>query len=178
VNRAQRRAAERQRDRMRAQRRVDPTDAWMRMRIAMLKTDARDLDDESKRGILTPVYLHLQRLQFGTMGTDDFIELCTMNAVAGEIAHQLQFHDDTGQISTAGHACVAAAEALAELGARRGASGRFVATGDELRTLRQAAEYLGELLDLAPRGITLAAMDKIRRNADEKLTRIAQRKAA
>ncbi len=176
MNRAQRRAADRQRDRVRATRRVDPAEAWTRMRIALVKSATQDLDDSSQRDILTSTYLYLQKLQFGSMTTDGFIDLCAMNAVAGELAYQMQFNDPTGQISEAGHACVAAAEALAELGARRGESGRFVATGDELRVMREAVDYFGELLRLAPRGVTLAAMDKINRNVDRELGR--QRRAA
>ena len=171
MNRQQRRAAERQQARQRAQRRVSPGAAWMSMKIAMLKSDMRDMDEGSKQDILIPTYKCLDRLQYGKLDRGDFIHLCELNSVAGEIAYQLQFHDETGQISRAGHELMEAAEALNHIGERQNRTGKYIATGEELHTLREAVQYLTELLNLAPRGTILSAMIKIRDLVDQKLNK-------
>lgn len=166
MNRAQRRMHARQGDRQRAQRRVSPAEAWMAQKVAIVKSDRSDLDDTSKREMLATVYACLSRLIDASMDAEDFMHVVEMNAVAGEIAYQLQTYDESGQIAAAGFKCLAAAEALQAVGTRRGRAGAFGVTGDELGAIREAVEYLHELHHLAPRGVVVAALDKIRRHMD------------
>lgn len=169
MNRQQRRISERRQVRGANQRRVAPANAWMAMKVAMVKSDMSDLDDKSKLDIMTPTYMCLQRLQFGTMDRGDFIHLCEWNSIGGELAYRLQFHDKTGQIGTAGHQFMAAADALNAIGLRQSKTGSYGATGDELQILRNYVQLLEQLLDLAPRGVIVTAMEKIRRLIDRRL---------
>ena len=163
MNRQQRRAADRRRSAGNP-RSIDPMAAWAVQQIAMLKTDQGDVPEDEKSLALIPTYQCLNKLQYGNMDKGDFLHLCEWNGVAGEIAFRLQDQDASGQITAAGFACLDAAEALFSIGSRFEKTNKWIATGDELGKIRTSVQYLSELLNIAPRGTVITAMDSIRRH--------------
>ena len=157
MNRQQRRAALKRRPS--ANRGIAPMASWALQQIAMLKSDLGDVPEEDKQQILIPAHLCLNKLQFGGLDEGDFLYLCQVNGIAGELALSLSDKDASGQLANAAQACVDAADALGAIYERHDKTGRYVAKADELQHIKTSIQILTDLLNISSRGAFISALD-------------------
>jgi hypothetical protein len=162
MNRAQRRASGKpQREGF------NPAFAALAQRQAILTARTEDVTPEIRTTLMLPAYEALESLVHGRAEDEDFIRLTKYNLFGSELSVRLEQHGNAKEQFTAVRpAFLAAGAHLAAVGARKTRTDRYGATGDELGAIRESIRLLGELLEVAPQGHAILALQQA-----DKLTR-------
>lgn len=160
MNREQRRAAKRA-----GKRQSRPTrsrdEQIKTVYAALFMNSTEDMDADQKTELLLPYVMGLDALTNGSFSLRAFIAVNESNVIAFSLAKLLHDDgtDDTRLIVKESEAdLLAGAEALANIGERWKARGKWGASGDEIQAIRRAYEWLSALLDVAPQGYVLRAI--------------------
>jgi len=112
--------------------------------------------------LILPFRAAIDALQRGALDLENWTRLNEMNLFSFHLAgrlHKAATQDFAKeQISASQPTFEAAADALYQIGLRWKSRNRFVATGDELKPIKESANWLDELLQIAPEGMALDAL--------------------
>lgn len=112
--------------------------------------------------LMMPFRTTIDALQRGALTLAQWTSVNEMNLFSFHLAGRLykaavqDFAKD--QIAASQPTFEAAADALYQIGLRWKSRNRFVATGDELKPIKESANWLDELLQIAPEGMALDAL--------------------
>ena len=112
--------------------------------------------------LMMPFRTTIDALQRGALDLESWTRLNEMNLFSFHLAgrlHKAAVQDFAkAQIAPSQQTFEAAADALYQIGLRWKERSRFIATGDELKPIRESANWLDELLQIAPEGMALDAL--------------------
>lgn len=112
--------------------------------------------------LMMPFRTTIDALQRGALDLESWTRLNEMNLFSFHLAgrlHKAAAQDFAkAQIAPSQQTFEAAADALYQIGLRWKERSRFIATGDELKPIRESANWLDELLQIAPEGMALDAL--------------------
>lgn len=158
---------------MKKQRKRKPFDkraAWNKMRLVLASNCTEETDASQHSSIMIPVFLAIDALEHGTLDDEKFVHLVEMNAAAVCLCAIIA-ENGTKQVQDAMKAheatIVAAGDALAAVGERRAKLGRFGATGNQLRAIRDAANIMSDISKDVPRGMVLRALKQAQDMTEE-----------
>lgn len=137
------------------------SEAWHRTKFVLASNNMEQSTPKMASSIMLPVFLAIDALQHGSLKTDKFAFLVQMNAAAlclCKLLHENGTEAAKAAMDERTPTIYAAADAFGEIGARWKNRDRFVATGDELRTIRAATDIMASLTEAAPMGMLLRAM--------------------
>ena len=131
--------------------------------LGMLKFQARlaqanitPANEQDQEVVLMPALIQVDRLMQGTLTQEGYIELTEANVTAfclAAILHKHGANEATKKIlEPAQPVFEAAADALADIGVRRQTRGKYLATGPELKLVRDSMDWLRALMEVADRG--------------------------
>ena len=112
--------------------------------------------------LMMPFRTTIDALQRGALTLEQWTSVNEMNLFSFHLAGRLykaavqDFAKD--QIAASQPTFEAAADALYQIGLRWKSRNRFAATGDELKPIKESANWLDELLQIAPEGMALDAL--------------------
>ncbi len=112
--------------------------------------------------LMMPFRTTIDALQRGALTLEQWTSVNEMNLFSFHLAgrlHKAAVQDFAKeQIAASQPTFEAAADALYQIGLRWKSRNRFVATGDELKPIKESANWLDELLQIAPEGMALDAL--------------------
>ena len=112
--------------------------------------------------LMMPFRTTIDALQRGVLTLEQWTSINEMNLFLFHLAarlHKAAAQDFAKeQIAASQPTFEAAADALYQIGVRWKSRSRFVATGDELKPIKESANWLDELLQIAPEGMALDAL--------------------
>lgn len=112
--------------------------------------------------LMMPFRTTIDALQRGALTLEQWASINEMNLFSFHLAgrlHKAATQDFAKeQIAASQPTFEAAADALYQIGVRWKSRSRFVATGDELKPIKESANWLDELLQIAPEGMALDAL--------------------
>ena len=112
--------------------------------------------------LMMPFRTTIDALQRGALTLAQWTSINEMNLFSFHLAarlHKAAVQDFAKeQIAPSQQTFEAAADALYQIGVRWKSRNRFVATGDELKPIKESANWLDELLQIAPEGMALDAL--------------------
>ena len=109
----------------------------------------RPLTQEEINNFHVPWQAAINSLRFGTMTEEEYFTLSKMLILGTELADLIGQYDKSGKIIEAGNQHQHYGQTLGIIGDRHTETGKYIATGDELRTLEEAKNTNLELLELA-----------------------------
>ena len=136
-------------------------EAWRKTQLVLASNNVEGNDTKMASSIMLPVFLAIEDLQHGRLQRDKFAFLVQMNAAALCLC-QLLYESGTESTKAAmvnrKPVIFAAADAFGQIGERWAERDQFVATGNELRTIREASEVMASLTETVPRGMLLRSL--------------------
>lgn len=112
--------------------------------------------------LMMPFRTTIDALQRGALTLAQWTSINEMNLFSFHLAgrlHKAAIQDFAKeQIAPSQQTFEAAADALYQIGLRWKSRNRFVATGEELKPIKESANWLDELLQIAPEGMALDAL--------------------
>lgn len=151
--------------------------AALAINTLLIKCSTADQHDDARTALMMPAYAALDDLT-GTATTapwldyEGFIRLNEMNAFGFTLGARLfKFGTESTKevIAPSQAAFEAAAEALEHIGVRKADKGVFRANGDELNAIRNAFEWLDQMLMVSDQGHTLTALIEAKRMVEKAL---------
>ena len=128
----------------------------------IFRASTETISQEQITALILPFRTTIDALQRGALTLGQWTSVNEMNLFSFHLAgrlHKAAVQDFAkAQIAPSQQAFEAAAEALYQIGMRWKERNRFVATGDELKPIKESANWLDELLQIAPEGIALDAL--------------------
>ena len=128
--------------------------------------------------LMMPFRTTIDALQRGVLTLEQWTSINEMNLFSFHLAGRLykaatqDFAKD--QIAASQPTFEAAADALYQIGMRWKSRNRFVATGDELKPIKESANWLDELLQIAPEGMALEALMEAEKDIDNYWRKVEQ----
>ena len=120
--------------------------------------------------LMMPFRTTIDALQRGALTLEQWTSVNEMNLFSFHLAgrlHKSAVQDFAKeQIAPSQQTFEAAADALYQIGLRWKSRNRFVATGDELKPIKESANWLDELLQIAPEGMALDALMAAEKDID------------
>lgn len=120
--------------------------------------------------MMMPFRTTIDALQRGALTLEQWTSVNEMNLFSFHLAgrlHKAAVQDFAKeQIAPSQQTFEAAADALYQIGLRWKSRNRFVATGDELKPIKESANWLDELLQIAPEGMALDALMAAEKDID------------
>ena len=121
--------------------------------------------------LMMPFRTTIDALQRGVLTLGQWTSINEMNLFSFHLAarlHKAAAQDFAKeQIAASQPTFEAAADALYQIGVRWKSRSRFVATGDELKPIKESANWLDELLRIAPEGMALDALMAAEKDSDQ-----------
>lgn len=128
----------------------------------LFRASMEDISEPQRMALILPFRAGIDALQRGALDLENWTRLNEMNLFSFHLAgrlHKAATQDFAKeQISASQPTFEAAADALYQIGMRWKSRNRFVATGDELKPIKESANWLDELLQIAPEGMALDAL--------------------
>lgn len=128
----------------------------------IFRASTEPISQEQITALILPFRAAIDALQRGALDLENWTQLNEMNLFSFHLAgrlHKAAVQDFAkAQIAPSQQTFEAAADALYQIGLRWKDRSRFVATGDELKPIRESANWLDELLKIAPEGMALDAL--------------------
>lgn len=127
-------------------------------RIYLSSTES--LTDEQVNALSDPLFARMTALQMGVIDIDGFIDLNEQVVFAYHLAAIIHKSGDTETREAVGPSAAVfnlAGEAMTRIALRVEKSGNFVASGEDLKALREAAVWLRSLLKVSTKGIATKA---------------------
>ena len=155
---------------------------WQAIQTMIVKHSDAEQDTDAHSALITPAYAALDALTGTTtakpwLDSSGFVYLNEMNAFAFMLAKRIYEsarNDETKEavrpVEAIGNAT---ADALMAIGERFNKIGKYRATGDELKAIRECFAWLDSLLAVATQGITMSALIDAKRLVDKKLQSVA-----
>jgi hypothetical protein len=128
----------------------------------IFRASTEPISQDQITALILPFRAAIDALQRGAMDLENWTRLNEMNLFSFHLAGRLykaavqDFAKD--QIAASQPTFEAAADALYQIGLRWKSRNRFVATGDELKPIKESANWLDDLLQIAPEGMALDAL--------------------
>ena len=136
----------------------------------LFRASMEDISEQQREALILPFRTGIDALQRGALDLENWTRLNEMNLFSFHLAgrlHKAAVQEFAkAQIAPSQQAFEAAAEALYQIGLRWKERNRFVATGDELKPIRESANWLDELLQIAPEGMALDALIAAEKDID------------
>lgn len=151
--------------------------AALAINTLLIKCSHDDQHDDARTALMTPAYAALDALT-GTATTspwldyEGFIRLNEMNCFGFTLGARLFEYgtESTKEVIAPSQAAFeAAADALVNIGNRKKEKEVFRATGDELNAIRNAFEWLDQMLMVSNQGHTLTALIEAKRMVEKAL---------
>ena len=128
----------------------------------IFRASTEPISQEQINALILPFRAAIDALQRGALDLENWTQLNEMNLFSFHLAgrlHKAAVQDFAkAQIAPSQQTFEAAADALYQIGLRWKERSRFIATGDELKPIRESANWLDELLKIAPEGMALDAL--------------------
>jgi hypothetical protein len=128
----------------------------------LFRASMEPISQDQITALILPFRAAIDALQRGALDLENWTQLNEMNLFSFHLAgrlHKAAVQDFAKeQIAPSQQTFEAAAEALYQIGLRWKERSRFVATGDELKPIKESANWLDELLQIAPEGMALDAL--------------------
>lgn len=128
----------------------------------IFRASTEPISQEQITALILPFRAAIDALQRGALDLENWTRLNEMNLFSFHLAgrlHKAAAQDFAKeQIAASQPTFEAAADALYQIGLRWKSRNRFVATGDELKPIKESANWLDELLQIAPEGMALDAL--------------------
>lgn len=128
----------------------------------IFRASTEPISQEQITALILPFRAAIDALQRGALDLENWTRLNEMNLFSFHLAgrlHKAAVQDFAkAQIAPSQQTFEAAADALYQIGLRWKERSRFIATGDELKPIRESANWLDELLQIAPEGMALDAL--------------------
>lgn len=137
----------------------------------IFRASTQAISDEQITALMIPFRAQIDALRQSKLDLNGWTALNEMNLFSFELASRL-FHSTADeearrQIDPSQRTFEAAAEGLYQIGMRYRKSNRFVAFGDDLKALMESANWLEELLQIAPEGMALDALMKAEKDVQD-----------
>ena len=137
----------------------------------IFRASTEPISQEQITALILPFRAAIDALQRGALDLENWTRLNEMNLFSFHLAgrmHKAAAQDFAKeQIAPSQQTFEAAADALYQIGLRWKSRNRFVATGDELKPIKESANWLDELLQIAPEGMALDALMAAEKDIDE-----------
>ena len=128
----------------------------------LIRASVEPISQTQITALMMPFRTTIDALQRGALTLAQWTSINEMNLFSFHLAgrlHKAAVQDFAKeQISASQPTFEAAADALYQIGLRWKSRNRFVATGDELKPIKESANWLDELLQIAPEGMALDAL--------------------
>ena len=128
----------------------------------LFRASMEDISEPQRMALILPFRAGIDALQRGALTLEQWTSVNEMNLFSFHLAgrlHKAAVQDFAKeQISASQPTFEAAADALYQIGLRWKERSRFVATGDELKPIKESANWLDEMLQIAPEGMALDAL--------------------
>lgn len=128
----------------------------------LFRASTEPISQQQITALILPFRAGIDALQRGALDLESWTRLNEMNLFSFHLAgrlHKAAVQDFAkAQIAPSQQTFEAAADALYQIGLRWKERSRFIATGDELKPIRESANWLDELLKIAPEGMALDAL--------------------
>jgi hypothetical protein len=136
----------------------------------IFRASTEPISQEQITALILPFRAAIDALQRGALDLENWTRLNEMNLFSFHLAgrmHKAAAQDFAKeQIAPSQQTFEAAADALYQIGLRWKSRNRFVATGDELKPIKESANWLDELLQIAPEGMALDALMAAEKDID------------
>lgn len=171
MNRQQRRAKNK------PQTQLNKRAAWLATNTLLIKKSFADQDDQAHVTLIAPAFAALEGL-IGTatsepwLNDDGFVSMVELNAFGFFLAARLhEFGTESTKVIVAPLQAIfeLSADSLTAIGERKVARGKFRANGDELKAIREAFDYLDQLISVSNQGHTLTALIEAKKMIEEKI---------
>ena len=137
----------------------------------LFRSSVQPISQEQIMALILPFRGSIDALQRGALELENWTRLNEMNLFSFHLAgrlHKAAVQEEAkAQIAPSQQTFEQAADALYQIGIRWKDRGRFVATGDELKPIRESANWLDELLQIAPEGMALDALMAAEKDIDQ-----------
>lgn len=156
---------------------LNSTAAALAINTLIIKCSTDEQHEHARMALMTPAYAALEALT-GTatsspwLDYEGFIRLNEMNCFGFTLGARLfEYGTEStkGVIAPSQAAFEAAAEALEHIGVRKADKGLFHANGDELNAIRNAFDWLDQMLMVSNQGHTLSALIEAKRMVEKAL---------
>ena len=137
----------------------------------IFRASTQSISQKQVMALIMPFRAQIDALRRSKLDLSGWTSLNEMNLFSFELASRL-FHATSNeearrQIAPSQKTFEAAAEGLYQIGMRYRKSNRFVAFGDDLKALMESANWLEELLQIAPEGMALDALMKAEKDVQD-----------
>lgn len=117
---------------------------------AISKANNSELPYAIQHSMITTLREYVDALRDGKMNRTQYIRLTIMNYAAAIAANMVGHLDETGQILSLGKKLVDVADSIYQFGKRCQESGKYIATGNELKDVIYSVDFTADIIGLVP----------------------------